>query len=357
MEVWMKFCAVVAFLLLSVPSYAEMLYFPQVVDGGGYQTTIIITNPGQSIVTGTLRFYTPGGQPWRLSINSSSNSEFPIVLGISASARFVTSGTGNIAVGWASLESTGILSGVATYEVRSGGALMETVGVLGALPLKQFTVPADYDSHANVGIAIINTGSEPLTVHLSLLDESGSVIQTSTDPDYENIPVHGYVTKYANQAFPSIPSIHRGTLVGQAWGEGSMAVVSLILKDGMQSAIPATDPSIAALKQLTGVWTLGYDWGGMPWEDIFLLPGGIDQNSNDGAVYLWGMDEFGGIALATWEQLTGLYMLLRPQANYNDVYMFEFTGENNVSGCYFYQEPPDGPLGDCYDLTGERSVQ
>ncbi|MBP1607903.1 MAG: hypothetical protein H6Q04_138, partial [Acidobacteria bacterium] len=46
------------------------LYFPQIADGDGLQTTLTISNPGDNEAMGILRFFTPGGSEWSLSINS-----------------------------------------------------------------------------------------------------------------------------------------------------------------------------------------------------------------------------------------------------------------------------------------------
>jgi len=365
MEVEMRYYIAFALLLLSIPGYAETVYFPQVVNGGGYKTTITISNPGLATVTGTLRFYTPGGTAWSLSINSTVNSQFPVSLPGSGSARFITSGTGDIAVGWASLESEGALSGVATYEVRSGGTLTETVGVIGTTAVKKFTVPADHDSHGWVGVALINTGNSPLTVNLSLVDEQGDVSHTSADPDYENIPAHGYVTKFAHQAFPSIPSSYKGTLVGEVDDDGTIAVISLILKDGMQSAIPVTDPSLAVVKRMFGEWEFVFypPWGSQT--RSYSIRAIEDDSSGSGQLYAWGQEyQYHGSILVNWDASRQSYVAIRsdPDWPWSDIYIFNFTSENAISGCWYYQDeyypdPLNHPIGDCNSLTGTRMTQ
>ena len=355
----MRYRIALAFFLLSIPCCAETIYFPQVVNGGGYQTTITIVNPGQVTVTGTLLFFTPGGQDWQLSINSAINSRFPVSVPASGSARFVTSGTGSIAVGWAALESAGVLSAVANYEVRTGGTLTETVGVIGSPAVKRFIVAADYDSHADVGLALVNAGATPLTVNLSLLDQAGNVIQASPDEQYKNIPAHGYVTKYASQAFPGIPSVHKGALIGEVDGGERIAVVSFILKDGMQSAaIPVSDPSIAITKRLLGEWALDYNWNGELWHDVFLLRWIEEGPTDPGQFSLWGYDDWGDLVSAIWDPERD-YVLTRsvPDYDYKDIYVFSFTGENAISGCYYFEDLLEGSVSDCYPVTGVRTVQ
>jgi len=352
----MRVYMALVFLLFSIPAYANTLYFPQVVNGSGYQTTITISNPGQNTITGTLKFYTPQGGAWSLSINSVTNSQFSFTLSGTGSKRFVTSGTGSIAVGWASVESDDILSGVATYEVRSGTTLTESVGVLGAVSMKRFKVPADIDSSANVGIALINVGESSLKVKLSLANEQGVVTHTSSDPDYQNIPAHGYVAKYANQAFAGLPSTYKGNLIGEVDGNGAMAVVSLILKDGLQSAIPVTDFSPSLLNAQAGWYEFYYSWGNEEWEDYYYM-GWMDApvGYSGPPGMLWGTDDYPDPSYMYWDESRDSWVLVHPVPwyNYNDVYIFNFTSDDTVSGCYYYQDPMDGPLGDCYSLYGD----
>jgi hypothetical protein len=335
--------------------------FPQIADGGGYQTTITLSNPGQDTVTGTLQFYSSSGTAWLLSVNSSVDSQFDFSIPGSGSKRFVTSGTGSIATGWVSVESTDTLSGVATYEIRSGGKLTESVGVLGTRPIKRFSVPLERDSESTfgVGLALVNTGSDPLTVKLWITNEAGEVFQTSSDPDYQNIPAHGYVAKYASQAFPSLPSDFKGTLTGEMSGDGAMAVVGMILKDGVQSAVTVADLSPSLSKEIAGWWELSFDWNG-PEVDYFYMgwAAGAPAGYSDVPGVIWGTDDHLDPSYGYWDEALDSWVLVHPvpRDNYSDVYMFNFTGADTVSGCHYHQEPMDGPLGECHPLNGEHYV-
>jgi len=364
----MRYYIAFALLLLSTPAYAEIIYFPQIADGGGYQTTVTISNPGIVAATGTLRFFTPIGLAWSLSINSTVDSQFSVSLPAHGSARFTTAGTGSIATGWASLESAQVLSGVATFEVRSQENLTETVGVLGAAATKAFMVPADYDNHANVGVAIVNTsGSRSLTVNLSLVDDEGEVIQTSPDVEYQNIPRRGYVTKFVNEAFPDIPSTFKGNLAGEVSGNGTMAVIGLVLKDGLLSAVPVANPSLAVAKGVFGEWEfVSYvpAWGRQHVYayNIWAIE---DDSSGSGQIYAWGHDsQWHGALQVYWDESRQSYVGIRSSPDYpwSDLYIFNLTNEDQISGCYYYQDqyypdPLNHPLGDCNSLTGTRIIQ
>jgi hypothetical protein len=338
------------------------LYFPQIADGDGLQTTLTVSNPGDKEVAGTLRFFTPGGSAWSLSINSTVGSEFSFTLPAHGSTRFTTSGTGSIATGWASLESVGVLSGVATFDIRSQDTLIQSLGVLGTPVVKRFMIPADYDSRANVGVSIINTsGSETLTVNLSLVDEQGVVIQTSTDTAYQDIPAHGYVTKYVSQAFPDIPSTFKGNLIGEVSGNGTMAVLGLTQKDALYSAIPIADPSLAVAKRILGEWAFRFG----QYAPSFSIRAIEDDSSGSGQIYAWGYDRQGHTSiLINWDESRQSYVGIQSNPDYpnSKIYIFDFTNEDTISGCYYYQDqyfpdPLNHPLGNCTDLTGTRIIQ
>jgi len=362
----MRFHLLVAFLLISLPGYAVTIYFPQIANGDGYQTTITISNPGDNAGTGTLRFFTPGGAPWSLSVNSMVDSEFPVSIPSHGSVRFSTSGTGSIATGWASLESVEVLSGVANFEIREQEMLTQTLGVLGAPAAKRLMIPVDYNSLANVGLALINTsGTSSLQVDLTLVNEAGGDPLTTTDPSYHDIPSHGYVTKFVDQTFPNIPSDFKGSLVGEVNGNGAMAVLGLTQREGLYSAIPVADPSLAVAKRMLGEWQwYPYvpQWGLDQWEPAINFRA-IEERSNPEQFLAWGDVDYWGDAIHVyWDETRQSYVAISGYEGWEwtDIYIFNFTDDTTIDGCYYWQDsyysnPMSHPLGTCYDLTGWRT--
>jgi len=361
----MRFHLLVAFLLISLPGYAVTIYFPQIANGDGYQTTITISNPGDNAGTGTLRFFTPSGAPWSLSVlNSIVASEFPVSIPAHGSVRFSTSGTGSIATGWASLESVEVLSGVANFEIREQGMLIQTLGVLGAPAAKRIMIPADYNSLANVGLALINTsGTGSLQVDLSLVNEAGVVILTTNDPAYHDIPAHGYVTKFADQTFPNIPSDFKGSLVGEARGNGAMAVLGLTQREGLYSAIPVENPSLAVAKRMLGEWQFYTNHPDFFWDPAISFRAIEEDRNNSGQFYAWGdTDYWGGVTRVYWDKTLQAYVGISGWVDYGgtDIYIFNFTDDTSIDGCYYWQvpyysDPMSHSLDACSDLAGMRT--
>src|SRR5262249_30092490 len=86
--------------------FADTVYFPEVVDGGGYVTTFTLINSNSSLVVGKLRLFNPDGSPRTLQLDGVAASEFPVSLSAGGTVRLSSSGsTPSITVGWASLES------------------------------------------------------------------------------------------------------------------------------------------------------------------------------------------------------------------------------------------------------------
>jgi len=114
----------------SVSMAAETLYFPQVVDGGGYTTTFTIMNPHMQWATGTVRLTDSNGNPWPMTLADGRNvSQFPISVPALGSTRFAGTGQGPIKTGWASLTTEISLSGVETIDYHPGSNLLDSVSV------------------------------------------------------------------------------------------------------------------------------------------------------------------------------------------------------------------------------------
>lgn len=153
-----KLLLVIAVVLTTICPhlFADTVYFPQVVDGGGYVTTFTLINSNSSSVAGTLRLFNQDGSPRTLQLNGVAASEFPVSLSAGGTVRLSSSGSGpSVTPGWASLESTPRLQGAATFDYRSNGLLQ--AGVFATTGVTRALVPIDWDlSLVNTGLAVVN---------------------------------------------------------------------------------------------------------------------------------------------------------------------------------------------------------
>jgi len=187
------------------------------------------------------------------------------------------------------------------------------------------------------------------------------VIQTSTDTAYQDIPAHGYVAKYVSESFPNIPSTFKGNLIGEANGSGTMAILGLTQKDELYSAIPVADPSAAVIKRILGEWEFVSSLA----TTSFSIRAIEDDARNSGQLYAWGYDyQWHTAVLVNWNESRQSYVAIQSSPGYpsSKIYIFNFTDEDAISGCYYYQDqyypdPLNHPLGNCTSLTGTRIIQ
>jgi hypothetical protein len=80
--------------LNAAPSQRE-LDLPQLADGGGWTTQIVLVNTGDGVATGRVVFISPSGSPLALTVNGQPGSTFPYSVPPRSSIRMQTAGTGN----------------------------------------------------------------------------------------------------------------------------------------------------------------------------------------------------------------------------------------------------------------------
>jgi hypothetical protein len=179
--------------LLAAASLADAqtqtLYIPQVADGGGWQTTLVISNTSSSAAPlSSMTFYeevTPGvTQPWSLAFEETVPTTIPagssILLHTFGTATVTSTGWGAIAVG----------PGINVYAIFTqrvaGRQDQDGTGI--ALPAaSRFLVPFDQTNGSVVGLAIANTSLSAQTVNLAARTASGAVAQAAF-----SVPAQGH---------------------------------------------------------------------------------------------------------------------------------------------------------------------
>jgi hypothetical protein len=147
----------------------------QIVDGGGWQTTLTITNRNKYAQAYTVTFWQDNGAPWSIpGIGSNITISVP-----GNGVKFLNSlGTSaGIAEGWAKVEGYEDYSAMAVYRVH-GDQQDQQASVIGD-PTRNtsFTMPFDESNGALVGLALTNPSStQAQTALIVAYDETGKVI-------------------------------------------------------------------------------------------------------------------------------------------------------------------------------------
>ena len=76
---------------LSAPSTTDSVVFPDFADGGGWTTEVVLVNPGDTVLTGTVQFLNQSGQAATVSVNGQSNSSFAYSILARSSQKLQTS--------------------------------------------------------------------------------------------------------------------------------------------------------------------------------------------------------------------------------------------------------------------------
>ncbi len=200
------------FLITTLPvttvdsQIATPLILPHFADGGGWKTQVILVNPTDTTLSGTIQF---------LSQSSTTISTSAYSIPARTSFKFTTDGTaaavqvGSVRVAPAS--GTRAPSALAVFSFRSGGVTVTEAGVP-ALPVAsafRLYVEANDASQIQSGFAIANSSSSTATItfELTKLDGSSTGLTGST-----TVPANGQVAKFLSEIFQNIPQPFKGVL-------------------------------------------------------------------------------------------------------------------------------------------------
>jgi uncharacterized repeat protein (TIGR01451 family) len=217
------------FLITTLPvidptssSFGSMT-IPHFADGGGWTTQVVLVNPGDSLLSGTVQFLSQGtsttaGAPLSINVDGQTNTIFNYTIQRRSSIRLRTSGTplvtssGAILVTPASGQATP--SGLVIFSFKNGGFTVSEAGVPAVRPSTAFRLYVEAsDPAASIltGIAIANPSSIARSVTFELTSlMGGPPILTGT----ETIPATGQIAKFVNQiqGMQSLPRPFKGIL-------------------------------------------------------------------------------------------------------------------------------------------------
>jgi hypothetical protein len=159
---------------LSSSASVAAAVFPHFADGGGWTTTIMLVNPTDNPISGTLQFANSSGQP-------SSSLSYSIA-GRSA-RQFATSGSGDsVRVGSVSVvpsQNNATPAGSLVFSYRNSGIRMTEAGIPAAAPGVAFRAYVEASDTIQSGIAITNPSPNAARVRLELTNLSGASIATT----------------------------------------------------------------------------------------------------------------------------------------------------------------------------------
>jgi hypothetical protein len=204
-----------ASFLVWVPLFgqsAQVLTLPHVLDGGGWQSTIVLTNPTLSTASVSLVFHQDisgggGSQPWNppfLQVSSTSG----LVMVPGSSIYLQTNGTAaGLTEGWAEMDADAGVSAyvVFTNKLPAGGVQYDEGTAPAVAPSNRILVPYDDSNGFVTGIAIVNPTAADQSISVGFRTTDG-LVAVSALPTLTAMTHTAFVL---SQTFPVIAG-HRG---------------------------------------------------------------------------------------------------------------------------------------------------
>ena len=278
------------------------VYFPHFAAGGGWVTQVILVNPTDSTITGTVGFLGPGSDtvaasPVVLTLDDgSTGSDFDYSIPPRSSQRFTTSNpsgalnTGSVRA--APNSGNAAPSGLVIFSYTSGGKTLSESGV-SALPKgSAFRAYAETSGTPGMvgsirtGMAITNAADTPSTLTLEVTNLDGSL---AVDPTTIALPPSGQVARFLDEFF-SLPEDFSGVL--RVTSTADAAIVGLRLRANEHGEIKVTtlapsnemDPATSENRFFAHL----ADSGG--WSTQFILFSGTAGQASSGTLSFSGQE-------------------------------------------------------------------
>jgi hypothetical protein len=208
------------FIMTSIPAAGDDAQvpdragaFPQVADGGGYQTEWLMLNPFETPLSGKVSFRRSDGSVWPLTIQGAAAAEIGYSIPAHGLVRWTSSGSApDTSAGYCLLvpdTAQEAPAGGAVIRYLPGGRLRSETGLpfltLSANAGSYWEVGPDFDT----GIALVNASDreQPINLLLYLRDGGEQVLQAQV-----TVAAWGHTAKFVTQLFSNLPAASRGYL-------------------------------------------------------------------------------------------------------------------------------------------------
>jgi hypothetical protein len=205
-------------------------YFPQVAIGGGWMTTIFVSNTmtssaGAATIILTKSDGTPFKANWFDEMGNNvtnNNNVIGVQLESGETRKFVSVGDIPLTTGFATIDanSSAILANAMFTQMDGSGNLLAEAGVPMAIPLIKQAIFVDTTNAFRTGVAVANPNTQSLQVHFDLLSDTGQLIASTV----QKLGPTEQMAIFLDQLFPGMPS-----MVGrvQFWSTNPVTAVGL----------------------------------------------------------------------------------------------------------------------------------
>jgi hypothetical protein len=174
--------AVVAGTISTTPVMGDTNVLPQIADGGGFVTTLIITNPTGAPISCRVTFFMDNGSPWPISLNgATAAANYTIVVPGHSSQFLSTPGSGPSVAGWAIATNVLNLGLTAAFRLQLPGIPESEATVVGTDPTAGFAMAFDETTGFDTGFGIANVSDKDTVIeYLDFYDTTGKLIYSDS---------------------------------------------------------------------------------------------------------------------------------------------------------------------------------
>jgi hypothetical protein len=263
---------------LTQPLSYSSVYFPQLADGGGDTTSLILLNTSNGTESGTLQILGNNGLPLVvIQVGGTANSTFRYSIPSGGAFRFQTDGSPAVVnVGWVelipdSLSPTPVAFGVFSYNPVN--VMVSESGIPATMSTTHARVYVDLSGNHDVGLAVANVNAAFASITINAYQTDGATsIGTSQGP--LQLAAGGHNAQFADQLISGLPSGFTGVLdISSTTPFAAVTVRSLTNERGdfLMSAFPVADLTQAAPSPI--VFPQIADGGGYITEFILISSG------------------------------------------------------------------------------------
>jgi Zn-dependent metalloprotease len=262
---------------LSRPLGNTPLYFPQLVDGGGFVTSIVLANTSSSPETGTVAMFENGGKPVSVKpVGGAAGTSFPYSIPPAGFFVLQTDGSPTATqVGWVEVTPNSGSSPVGTgiFSYTLGGVVVTESGIPAAPTTTAARLYVDMSNGHDTGVAIANPGNAQANVTVKAFQRDG-VTSAGSGPAILNVAANGHNAAYADQIVSGLPNGFTGVL--ELTSTTPFAVLTLRAlangRDTLFTTFPVADETQQAPSPI--IFPQIADGGGFSTQFIFISASG-----------------------------------------------------------------------------------
>lgn len=271
------------------PPLATQLFFPQLVDGGGYKTTLVFMNTSDTMESGILSLFGDDGLPLALRpVEGVTQSSFIYQIQPHGVVVFQTDGSSEtVKAGWAQWVADGGMTapaGAGVFSYTQNGTLVTESGIPNATPTMHARIYLDKSRGHDTGLAIAlpgrgSSGGGGMTVNVGAFQLDG-ITAAGSGMAQLNLDAFGHEAKFAGELIGGLPDGFTGVLdVSSSDPFVALTLRSLVNTRGdfLLTTFPIADFSRPAPPLL--VFPQIADGGGYRTQFILINPNGSAMNT------------------------------------------------------------------------------